>query len=132
MTRPIDHIGHGDREIDLQHLSILAHERHLRFIYGLRWAGLGLSTITISLGAIMIFLGLKGDFNWAVEAPNTLGAKLTNASPGIVFATIGMFIGLKVAGQSPVEFTIEPDRGSYLGPPREVVRRKSAARKRRI
>jgi len=53
----------------------------------------------------MIFLGLQGSFDWAVQAPNSVGAKLTNASPGIVFATVGMFIGVFVILQRPVNYS---------------------------
>ena len=69
-------------------------------------------------GAVMIFMGLQGSFNWAVEAPRTVTAKLTNASPGIVFATIGMILGFVVVIQKPVNYTTNPDGRceGFLGP----------------
>ncbi len=38
-----------------------------------------------------------------------MSAKLTNASPGIVFATIGMFLGFVVFLQKPVRFQTGDD-----------------------
>jgi hypothetical protein len=90
------------REIELA--SLRSHELHMKHIYGLRWGGLSLSALTIITGAVMVFMGLQGSFNWAVEAPNSIGAKLTNASPGIVFATVGMIIGFVVVLQKPVNY----------------------------
>lgn len=81
-----------------------SHELHMRHIYGLRWAGLVVSILTIALGSIMVFKGLTGSFNWAIEAPHSVGAKLTNASPGIVFATIGLLIAIVVVLQKPVNY----------------------------
>ncbi|HME69884.1 MAG TPA: hypothetical protein VKM54_08450 [Myxococcota bacterium] len=81
-----------------------SHERHMKYIYGLRWGGLAVSALTIAIGAVMVFLGLQGSLNWAVEAPNSIGAKLTNASPGIVFATVGMIIAFVVVLQKPVSY----------------------------
>jgi hypothetical protein len=52
----------------------------------------------------MVFAGLQGSFDCAVEAPSTLSAKLTNASPGIVFATIGMVLGFVVVIDKPFKF----------------------------
>ena len=90
-------------ELDFAYLQ--AHERHMRHIYGLRLASLGLAALCIIIGAIMTFYGLEGSFDWAIEAPSTAGAKLTNASPGIVFATVGMLIGLLTVSQKPVGFS---------------------------
>lgn len=92
-----------DKELRLA--ALRSHELHMRHIYGLRWAGLGLSALTIIIGAVMIFLGLQGSFDWAVEAPHTIAAKLTNASPGIVFATLGMIIAFVVLTQRPVSYS---------------------------
>jgi len=84
--------------------NLRSHERHMQHIYGLRWAALGLSAVAICVGAVMVFMGLQGSFNWAVEAPLSIGAKLTNASPGIVFATVGLIIGFCVVLQKPVSY----------------------------
>jgi hypothetical protein len=62
--------------------------------YRLCLCRLALAAILVLLGAVMVFLGLQGHFDWAVQAPHTISAKLTNASPGIVFATMGMILGL--------------------------------------
>jgi len=67
-----------------------------KYSYCLRWGGLILSALTIGIGAVMIFMGLGGSFNWAVESPYSIGAKLTNASPGILFAIGGMILGFVV------------------------------------
>ena len=101
-----------DRQIELAQLR--SHELHLRHIYGLRWGGLALSAMTIAIGSVMIFMGLQGSFNWAVDSPHTIGAKLTNASPGVVFATVGLILGFLVIIQQPVNY----ETGAYrLGRP---------------
>jgi hypothetical protein len=101
-TRPT-HLSELEHELELARLR--SHEKHMKYIYGLRWGGLGLAGVTICVGAVMIFFGLQGSFDWAVQAPNSVGAKLTNASPGIVFATVGMFIGVLVVVQKPVNYS---------------------------
>jgi hypothetical protein len=78
------------------------HELQLKLDHRLRLCGLALAALTILIGAVMVFAGLQGSFNWAVEAPSTISAKLTNASPGIVFATIGMVLVCVVFLQKPV------------------------------
>jgi len=102
----------GELEYELELASLRSHEIHMRHIYGLRWAGLVLSALTIIIGAVMVFMGLEGSFNWAVEAPHSIGAKLTNASPGIVFATVGMIIGFIVVIQRPVSYETRGGDGS--------------------
>ena len=98
-----------------------SHEIHLRHIYRLRWGGLVLSAMTIIIGAVMVFYGLEGSFDWAVETPNSIGAKLTNASPGIVFATVGMVLGFVVIRQKPVNYRIGGvDRQSGKVEPKQI------------
>jgi len=104
-------------QYEAERASLRSHETHMRHIYGLRWGGLVLSALCILIGAVMIFLGLQGSFTWAVEAPNSIGAKLTNASPGIVFATIGMIIGFVVVLQKPVNYRTGESR---IGPSLEI------------
>jgi hypothetical protein len=99
-------------EIELA--SLRSHETHMKYIYGLRWGGLALAALAITIGAFMIFLGLQGSLTWAIEAPNSLSAKLTNASPGIVFATVGMILGFIVVLQKPVDYRIRNGQGSDL------------------
>ncbi len=82
--------------------QLRCHELHIKLDYRLRSWGLGLVTLIILISAVMVFAGLQGSFDWAVEAPHTISAKLTNASPGIVFATIGMVLGFVVFLQKPV------------------------------
>jgi hypothetical protein len=91
--------------IELEIVRLRSHEKHMSYIYGLRFAGLALASTTIIIGAVMTFAGLTGSFNWAFRAPKEIGAKLTNASPGIVFATVGMAIGLLVVAQRPVNYS---------------------------
>jgi len=74
---------------------------------------MAVSALTIIIGAVMVFRGLEGSFNWAVEVPHTLGAKLTNASPGIIFATVGLLFGFAVVFQKPVNY--DTGRSSILG-----------------
>jgi hypothetical protein len=85
----------------------------MKHIYALRWGGLALSALTIIIGAIMIFRGLEGTFNWAIQAPGSIAAKLTNASPGIVFATIGLIIAFLVIIQRPATYQTG-DSGKWL------------------
>jgi hypothetical protein len=79
----------------------------------LRLAALVVAAVTIILGGIMIFKGLQGSFNWAFQAANTLTAKFTNASPGIVFATVGLIIVYKVVSKDPVDYDTAQ---AHLGP----------------
>lgn len=102
MSDDPDERSHFDREVTLA--ALRSHEQHMKHIYGLRWGGLMLAGLTIVTDAVMIFMGLQGTFDWAVQAPASIGAKLTNASPGIVFATIGMILGFKVVGQKPMNY----------------------------
>jgi hypothetical protein len=103
-------------QLELERLR--SHERHLRHIYGLRWGQLALSAVTIIIGAVMTFKGLEGSFAWAVEAPNTLTAKMTNASPGIVFATVGLILGFMLVRQRPVNYiTEDADGGASIVDP---------------
>ncbi|HEY3636950.1 MAG TPA: hypothetical protein VGK90_02270 [Rhizomicrobium sp.] len=111
---PPDDIAKAQERIDIQLAYLRSHEKHMRYIYGVRFAGLGISALTIIVGAIMIFSGLQGSFNWAVEAPHTLGAKLTNASPGIVFSTIGMIIAFIVIVQKPVAYDTRTPDGARI------------------
>lgn len=53
---------------------------------------------------IMLFMGLEGSFDWAFSAPTEIEAKLTNASPGIVIATIGFILTWRIATLKPVNF----------------------------
>ena len=105
------------RELELERklAAMRSHETHMRYIYGIRLAGLALAALTIGVGAVMVFRGLQGSFNWAIEAPHSIGAKLTNASPGIVFATIGLVIAFVVILQKPVNYGTGKERIS-LGP----------------
>jgi hypothetical protein len=117
-----------EHELELAYLR--SHEKHMTYIYGLRWGGLAISALTIGIGSVMVFMGLQGSFNWAIEVPTSIGAKLTNASPGIVFATIGMIIGFLVVLQKPVNYRTggvsvggprsggEISIGGYIGQPR--------------
>jgi hypothetical protein len=78
----------SDRQFEID-----AHRQHLRYIYTIHGAGLALSALALVGGAIMTFRGLESSFNWAVEVPHSIGAKLTNASPGIVFCNYRVDLG---------------------------------------
>jgi ABC-type sulfate transport system permease subunit len=84
--------------------QLRSHELHIKLDYRLRSRVLALATLTILLGAVMLFAGLHGSFDWAFEAPHAISAKLTNASPGIVFATIGMILVFVVVLLPPIKF----------------------------
>jgi ABC-type sulfate transport system permease subunit len=89
--------------------QLRSHERHIKLNYRFRGRVLALATLTILIGAVMVFAGLHGSFDWAVEAPHAISAKLTNASPGIVFATIGMILGFVVVLLPPIKFQTGDD-----------------------
>jgi hypothetical protein len=101
-----------DLHLQLELQRLRSHELHMRHIYSLRWGGLALSALCIVIGATMTFWGLQGSFTWAFEVPSTVGAKLTNASPGIVFATVGLVLGFMVVRQRPVNYQIEGENSS--------------------
>jgi hypothetical protein len=111
----------AELQYELELARLRSHEKHMVHIYSLRWGALGLAGITIVIGAVMIFWGLQGSFDWAFQAPNSIGAKLTNASPGIVFATVGMLIGILAVVQKPVNYStgrnqrLHDGRGVSLG-----------------
>ena len=110
----------NELELEIELASLKSHEKHMSHIYGIRWLGLIIAAITIVIGAVMVFLGLDGSFNWAVEAPNSIGTKLTNASPGIVFAAIGMLITFVVLLQKPVNFKTGGKKGSTIIGPKSI------------
>jgi hypothetical protein len=100
---------------ELELAKLRSHERHMSYIYRLRWGGLALAALTICIGAVMTFAGLQGSFDWAFQAPSSLSAKLTNASPGIVFATVGLLIGLLTVIQKPVNYDTGFVDGDHYG-----------------
>jgi hypothetical protein len=92
--------------------QLRSYELHIKLDYRLRSWGLALATLTILIGAVMVFAGLQGSFDWAVEAPHTISARLTNASPGIVFATIGMILSFVVVMQRMNLLAVVPAPGA--------------------
>ena len=100
----------------------------IKLDYSLRSKGLALAALTILIGAVMVFAGFQGSLNWVVEAPQTMSAKLTNASPGIVFATIGMILGFVVFLQKPVRFQVGDDETLATYQPILLGRRKRLGR----
>jgi hypothetical protein len=128
-----DRINELKHELQIEYVR--SHERHMRHIYSLRWGGMMLSALIIGIGALMIFFGLQGTFNWAIETPLSVSAKLTNASPGIVFATIGLILGFVVVSRKPVTYqTISPDYSTMLGDPTSLLEAdlQQARRKHRL
>jgi hypothetical protein len=123
MSNQEGHRTSDELELEVELASLRSHEKHMRHIYSLRWGGLILAAITIGIGAVMVFRGLEGSFNWAIEVPNSIGAKLTNASPGVVFATVGMILGFIVILQKPVNYTIGDDGMSIWNDPHRRRRR---------
>lgn len=92
-----------DYELEMARLQ--SHERHMGHIYGIRRWGLGVSAFTILIGAVMIFMGLQGTISLDMNTTNALSAKLTNASPGIIFAVVGVVLAFIVIIQSPVNYS---------------------------
>ena len=65
--------------------------------YRLRWGVLVLSAMLVLAGSAMVFLMPQGTpFDWIIQIPHT-SAKITNASSGVVFATMGMLLALAAA-----------------------------------
>jgi hypothetical protein len=107
--------------------QLQSHELHIKLVYGLCLGVLVLAAITILIGAVMVFAGLQGPSDWAVAGPHTINAKLTNAFPGIVFATIGMILGFVVVLQKPVSFQTGEGRTLAIDQPIPFIRRKRLA-----
>jgi hypothetical protein len=105
--------------------QLRSHELHIKLVYGLRLGVLALATLTILIGAVMVFVGLHGSVDWSVEAPYAISAKLTNASPGIVFATIGMILVFVVALLPPIKFQTGDDGTLAIHQPFPFARRSS-------
>lgn len=53
--------------------------------------GLSLGGLLAIAGFVLSILGLSGSIEWLVKTPG-LTSKLTNASPGVVFALLGLVI----------------------------------------
>jgi hypothetical protein len=76
---------------DIRYTRLRLEELQLRFSYHLRLAVLVVAALVILLGAGMVFLGLQGSIDLGFQVV-ALNARLVNASPGIVFATIGVVL----------------------------------------
>jgi len=68
--------------------------------YQLRWGLLILATMVIVAGTMMLFWGLNGSLDWGFQV-HFVSAKITNASPGIVFATSGVLLAALIALRRP-------------------------------
>lgn len=86
-----------------------AYKLQLKYQYSLRLGVLVLGALALVIGAVMEFHGLQGSFNWAVDAPHAVGAKLTNAPPGIVYGTIGMLLCIVSVLNNSVKFQTGAD-----------------------
>jgi hypothetical protein len=87
---------------DLGHARLKLEELKLRFSYRLSLAGFIVASLVIILGAGMVFLGLQGSIDLGLKVL-TINAKLVNASPGIVFATIGVILCCVILNRNAVE-----------------------------
>lgn len=79
-------------------------ELQLKLDYSFRSKVLALATLIILLGTVMVFTGLHGSFDCGFEASHAITVKLTNASPGIVFVTIGMILVVVALLLPPIKF----------------------------
>ncbi|MFM0224831.1 hypothetical protein [Paraburkholderia dipogonis] len=82
--------------------------------YRLRLIALVIGGLAILIGAVMTFAGLQGSFNWAVGVPKTIEAKLTNAAPGIVFATAGLIICVAVVLTKTAKLLVQTSKNRVL------------------
>ena len=107
--------GRGTDNSHSQMIELLASDRKRVFV--LRIVGISIGFIVLSFGAVMSFLGLEGSFDWAFESPNMLTSKLTNASPGVVFAVAGMLIIWRALRDYPGKLKLggKPGMGSEIG-----------------
>jgi hypothetical protein len=90
------------RRDDLKHARLKLEELKLIFSYRLSLAGFVVASLVIILGAGMVFLGLQGSIDLGLKVL-TINAKLVNASPGIVFATIGVILCCVILHRDAVE-----------------------------
>jgi hypothetical protein len=75
---------------------------HLMLHYGLRFGALILAAILLLFpGVWMVFHGLQGPIDVAVQASSIFQAHLINASPGIAIITLGVVIICIVLLQGP-------------------------------
>jgi hypothetical protein len=76
-------------------------ELQLKFSYRLRLGVLILAAVALLSGAVMAFFGLQGSIDFGLQVAGTFETKFVNASPGIVFATIGAILCWVMLSQGP-------------------------------
>jgi len=84
--------------------ALSVHRLHIHYIYLLRALALFIALLFSIAGIVGVFMGLQGSFDWAFTAPSDLGAKLTNASPGVILLVAGFFLAWRIGIQRPVNF----------------------------
>jgi hypothetical protein len=94
------------RRNDLKHARLKLEELKLRFSYRLSLAGFVVASLVITLGAGMVFLGLQGSIDFGVKVL-AINAKLVNASPGIVFAAIGVILCCVILNRNAVKVSVK-------------------------
>ena len=104
------------------------HELQLKLDYSFRSKVLALATLIILLGTVMVFAGLHGSFDCGFEAPHAITVKLTNASPGIVFVTIGMILVVVALLLPPIRFQSGDDGTLAIYHPLPLGRQKRLGR----
>jgi hypothetical protein len=76
-------------------------ELRLRFSYRLRLVALILAGFLMVSGAVMVFLGISGSIDFGLHATGVVQAHLVNASPGIAFELIALFLCYLILSQGP-------------------------------
>jgi len=77
------------------------HELQLIFSYLLRFGVLILAAVALISGVVMVFHGLQGSVDVGLHATDIFQAHLINASPGVVFAVIGVILCCAILSQGP-------------------------------
>jgi hypothetical protein len=84
----------GDSGVRLEELQ-------LEFPYRLRFGVLVLAAVALFSGVAMALLGLQGSRDLGLQVAGAFEARFVNASPGIVFATIGAILCWIMLSQGP-------------------------------
>jgi len=69
--------------------------------------GIVLGALLCAGGFVLTILGLSGSVNWIIKL-NGISSRLTNASPGVFFAILGMILVLKLRPKVTDEMKIGP------------------------
>ncbi|TAL18158.1 hypothetical protein EPN96_02400 [bacterium] len=78
--------------------------------------GMCIGGVAFLSGALASFLGLSGSVDWIFRA-GSISSKLVNASPGVIFAAMGMIIMLRYKPRVRTEVEINVNRSHSVKNP---------------